>query len=129
MNFIMTQYISEADETLRSNPLTIEQLTKTLPSWLEWQEGTSKDNYIKICPTDLLTLDQFRDTKVYEASNKELSIEFPSFIYANRCSIEICGGEYAGQFLLIIFNEQWMDTDLAKLERNLYELFYIPEFS
>ena len=127
MNFIMTQYISEADETLRSNPLTIEQLTKTLPSWLEWQEGTSKDNYIKICPTDLLTLDQFRDTKVYKASDKKISMEFPGFVYADSCYIEMCGGEYAGQFLLVIYGEQWMDTDLAKLERNLYELYYLTE--
>jgi hypothetical protein len=129
MNFIMTHYISEADETLRSNPLTAEEVGKTLPSWLDWQEGTSKDNYVKICPTDLLTLNQFRETKVRMEKYDDISMEFPGYVYADSCFIEICTGEYEGQFLLIIFNEQWMDTDLAKLERNLYELFYIPEFS
>ena len=51
--------------------------------------------------------------------------ETAGYVYEDCCYIEQCDDE----FLLVVANQDWMDSDLSKLERILYDVWYVPQNS
>jgi len=47
MRFVITHFVDGLDEELKSNPLTVEELMKVLPSWLE---EVSQEGYVMLQP-------------------------------------------------------------------------------
>src|SRR3546814_14472223 len=50
--------------------------------------------------------------------------ELGGYVYDGDCWIE---KQVDGRYALYITSQQWIDSDLGKLERILYEFWYVPE--
>ena len=76
----------------------------------------------------MMTFEQFQATRkwvddVATATGIDMGPDVqPGFVYDSALHIFAMGGGAApDQYLLVIFNEQWVSSDLDELERRLYE--------